>query len=515
MTNPRPQRLWPVPVEPRPGFAAARERYAQRWRGTRPPGVASVDYLHPPFSLPLRVHLRALLGWDRPLRAAAMAPAKLWRLARWYGGGCSAAVARVPGPALDRYAAVAGTPSSELPERLRAVLTRHTVTARDALGLGLIVDLDSARSGERGRGFGGAGTTDANGRNRSARSTLENAWSLFVYDHEDDWNLVASMAITAHGSPDVTADGLPNRWRAYRHRVMATRSQLAALSDKHETSLRLDGAGIPTVATLLVPAGAVAAAAGTASIVELIERATGKWPTASDFFAKPRSGSRGLDSFVITRTRNPGGVAELGTAEAPEGGRDILSIAAGGDTWQIRRYQAGGFVGDGATASGLPECLCSQDYLVQPLLRTAKAWQDVAADSDVVTVRVVTRDVGHGPRVFSRVVEVPLPPENRGQFYLLVAVDESGVAGAPALPLREADAMGAEARAVWERVTGRLVPRSAELDALAELAHRHFPGVFAVAWDIALTDDGPLFLEGNSGFGTFTPQVVSGGLLSF
>jgi len=47
----------------------------------------------------------------------------------------------------------------------------------------------------------------------------------------------------------------------------------------------------------------------------------------------------------------------------------------------------------------------------------------------------------------------------------------------------------------------------------ALLAHRQFPGLFAAAWDIAVTSTGNLFLEGNGGFGVDTPQVISGGLL--
>ena len=270
--------------------AAARQRYVQRWRGTHPPGVFSVDYLRRPLSLPRRVHLRALVGWDQPLRAAAMAPATLWGLARWYVGGRSAAVERVPGSALDRYAAVTGTSEADLRTRLRAVLARHTVMPRDALRFGLVVDLE-ARSGEQGErsgaasgdgdggtaggdgggtaggGDGGAagwvvgggpgngnGTQATDGDHRPARTTDEEAWPLFIYDHEEGWNLAASMAITARGSLESTATGPVTRWRDYWRRVAASRSQIAALSDKNETARRLDAAGIPTVATLLVPA---------------------------------------------------------------------------------------------------------------------------------------------------------------------------------------------------------------------------------------------------------------------
>lgn len=47
-------------------------------------------------------------------------------------------------------------------------------------------------------------------------------------------------------------------------------------------------------------------------------------------------------------------------------------------------------------------------------------------------------------------------------------------------------------------VRGRLVPHWEALCALAERAHTLFPGCIVIGWDLALTADGPVLLEGNS-----------------
>jgi hypothetical protein len=47
----------------------------------------------------------------------------------------------------------------------------------------------------------------------------------------------------------------------------------------------------------------------------------------------------------------------------------------------------------------------------------------------------------------------------------------------------------------------------------SERAHAVFPDVWAIAWDWVLTPEGPVLLEGNSGWGTTLPQRLEGGLL--
>ena len=47
------------------------------------------------------------------------------------------------------------------------------------------------------------------------------------------------------------------------------------------------------------------------------------------------------------------------------------------------------------------------------------------------------------------------------------------------------------------QITGRVLPMWDDLKALAERAHAAFPHKVAVGWDIAITEDGPVIVEGN------------------
>ncbi len=54
------------------------------------------------------------------------------------------------------------------------------------------------------------------------------------------------------------------------------------------------------------------------------------------------------------------------------------------------------------------------------------------------------------------------------------------------------------------------VPFIKEAVELAKAAHRTTPQFHSLGWDIAITDNGPIVIEGNSHYGTDTYQAVSG-----
>lgn len=67
---------------------------------------------------------------------------------------------------------------------------------------------------------------------------------------------------------------------------------------------------------------------------------------------------------------------------------------------------------------------------------------------------------------------------------------------------------------LWARVPeGLAVPNWAALVTASERAHAAFPNVWAIAWDWVITPTGAVLLEGNSGWGTAMPQLLTGGLL--
>jgi putative polysaccharide biosynthesis protein len=68
-------------------------------------------------------------------------------------------------------------------------------------------------------------------------------------------------------------------------------------------------------------------------------------------------------------------------------------------------------------------------------------------------------------------------------------------------------------RSALSQLLTRHVPGWETIRDASALAHRHFPGVHSIAWDWAITAEGPLLLEGNAGWGTAMAQQLRGGLL--
>lgn len=281
-------------------------------------------------------------------------------------------------------------------------------------------------------------------------------WPEYVYRNEERWNAAAGGARGAR--------------------------QVLALGDKVATAERLAAAGVPTVPSLLVPP-LPPGADWRRKALDWLDR----WPQVH---VKRRHGSRGVGAFELSEDRR----LVLRQFQHDEAEADPVAWMA-------------------ANATG-------HELLVQPRLESHAALVDVADPSDVVTIRAVTRDLGGGPELFCSWIEVPLPIAEGRQFYVLSRIDGDGVIRELAVAqwwrkelLDETRESGRQSAAVAASLRGRTVPGYAELVRHALLAHRQFPGLFAAAWDVAVTSEGNLFLEGNGGFGVDTPQVISGGLL--
>lgn len=166
------------------------------------------------------------------------------------------------------------------------------------------------------------------------------------------------------------------------------------------------------------------------------------------------------------------------------------------------RWSRGGLLLD---LDGLLSRARAQPYpvLVQRALENHPELRPIAPDA-VCTVRAVTgREPGRAPTLLWAVLRVPAPGRE---------VDNVGQGGAAA-PIDVARGVLAGARpdavelGTWDLhpvtgapIAGRRVPRWSEVVATVLLAHSTVDLAF-VGWDVALTPDGPLLLEGNTVLG--------------
>jgi hypothetical protein len=137
---------------------------------------------------------------------------------------------------------------------------------------------------------------------------------------------------------------------------------------------------------------------------------------------------------------------------------------------------------------------------------------------DAITVRYISQWRGGQPRALSAVLEVPRgrDADTRRPGYCLLPIDP---ATGQLRPWPHPQRLPAAARQALERLWTRIgedrtLPDWPALVAASHQAQTRFPTVWAIAWDWVLTPDGPVLLEGNSGWGVAVPQQFLDGFLA-
>ncbi len=191
--------------------------------------------------------------------------------------------------------------------------------------------------------------------------------------------------------------------------------------------------------------------------------------------------------------------------ERPAGGEIVLKPAAGEGGSGVRlldlpdaaRSERGGFAKFLARqADGLRGA-----WMVQPRMMNHPDMADIAINA-LATVRLTTMFNEHGePEVVTSVLRFPSREDSH--------VDNIKAGGLMAPVDPQTGVLGAACRGrgveEFERhpvsgapIAGRVLPSWSEAVALAQRAHREaFSEYTLVGWDIALTADGPMILEGN------------------
>lgn len=210
--------------------------------------------------------------------------------------------------------------------------------------------------------------------------------------------------------------------------------------------------------------------------------------TCLRLFCKPRHGSGSRDAFVIEcrdeETRAAIFAVKSGMKEEPSS-LDALQKAIGRD-----------------------------DFLVQPVMANHPLLAPLSPTEDAVTLRIITEQhPARGTCCYNATLEIPNYSDGHGYFHIILPIElSSGVV--MRFPEQRLPAAAQSRHDALHARMGRLaVPYWEEMKKSAIIAHQCFTDVYAIAWDYVITPTGPCMLEGNSGWGTTTPQILLGGLL--
>jgi len=206
-------------------------------------------------------------------------------------------------------------------------------------------------------------------------------------------------------------------------------------------------------------------------------------------FCKTRQGARAEGAFLVERT----------------------AVAPG---WRIDEF-AGAKVAPESADAFLARCRKRDDYLIQAYLENHPDLADLATVDRAITLRIITehRDSSVQVNLAQLAIPVAWPGKaaNWAHAFLNVATQDGRLRPPPE------DAIAPNEQTCYTRLASlagkRHIPDWPTVHDLAIAAHAAFPTIQAIAWDFVLTPIGPRLLEGNTNWGVFIPQWLSGGLL--
>lgn len=264
-------------------------------------------------------------------------------------------------------------------------------------------------------------------------------------------------------------------WRA----LQAGRHPLPARSASLVLSRLGDPAGHALLADKLSAAERLAAAGGVfPALLGLHARGEGidlntlaGMASSDGVFLKPRHGYGGRDAFALTRT----------------------------DTgWRLD----GQPVETARLLARLANLCRNDDLLVQERLVAAATMTDLASDGRAPVLRLGTaRFPGEAPFLHSALLTIAVPGRSARDFLdggIHAPVDPSSGSLTAGVSFRNPH--GRLDTLSWNqaRLAGRPVPAFAEATAMALQAMAALPPLALVHWDIIITDQGPVLLEGNT-----------------
>ncbi len=202
-------------------------------------------------------------------------------------------------------------------------------------------------------------------------------------------------------------------------------------------------------------------------------------------FCKPRHGSGGRKAIVVDNHTN------------------IFETRQGAATRKT-------------TLAAARKTMAEDDYLVQPFLESHPELVAPEATDDAVTLRLITESrEDHAIRCYFAALEMPYrADEAKNVCHVILPIEPST---GRVMRFSEHGRLSPSARRRSEechaRLVGLVVPSWGAIRNSAVAAHQCFPDVYAIAWDYIITPNGPYMLEGNTGWGTATSQMLHGGLL--
>ena len=147
----------------------------------------------------------------------------------------------------------------------------------------------------------------------------------------------------------------------------------------------------------------------------------------------------------------------------------------------------------------------ASDTLLQPLLINHETVTALCLTEELTTLRIITAQEEKTVQCISAVVEIPLKNE---KFWYIMKIDTE--TGKPIKPdsYRLSDTIKKYDQQ-FDHLPGTVWPFWDGCLDICFKAHKQVPDLLTVGWDVAVTPDGPVLIEGNTNWGVTTAQCLN------
>lgn len=153
------------------------------------------------------------------------------------------------------------------------------------------------------------------------------------------------------------------------------------------------------------------------------------------------------------------------------------------------------------------------EYLVQPYYNNHTDLRALKSPgNEAITVRVITEQSNGFFKPYCAYLELPVVLDSVKFYYTVQVEFVSGHLLDKSLN-ELLYANNREIDRISQAVVGITVPDWHEAINTVQRAHGHFKNIHAIAWDLIMTNDGPVLLEGNTNWNIALPQQLLGGLI--
>ena len=277
---------------------------------------------------------------------------------------------------------------------------------------------------------------------------------------------------------DYIYDHEASAYHAWRNQGRANREKhQALLADKWQLEQLLSAMGIPMAQTLHI------SGRGDSLFIDILKRLSQQH---GRLFCKKRTGNQAKGAFLAD--------------------------------WKTGQLVIQPF---GEAILAFPECLtflqqriAESDYLIQPEYRNHPSLTGGANSLPAATLRIISYcGQGNAVTLNCAYLEWPMIGEQGSiQHYPVPILCTTGHVQAGHwlmrhfhLSPRQKQGLGT----LLQHLAGNPLPYWEDAASVAVRAHQQLAGLYGIAWDFILTDQGPVLLEGNSGWRVSVPQLVN------